>query len=79
MNGLDMETEIPLRGRTTAVWLKTKLKHACCLELEPYPRSVLTQIGKPGLRKHLGKIDSREDLLLSSLLGCARLPLTSSA
>lgn len=44
---------------------KRKRKYTCS-ELELYRRSALTQIGKPGLIKHLGKIDPREDLFLAS-------------
>lgn len=52
----------PCKGQTTVVLLKTKLKCSVrFIQLEPYNRSALPQTGKPGLTKHLGKIDPWAD------------------
>ena len=52
----------PWKGQTTVVLLKRKLKCSVqFIQLEPYNRSALAQTGKPGLTKHLGKIDPWAD------------------
>lgn len=58
------------KGKTIIVVLKRQLKYTCSIQLEPYNSSALTQIGKPGLMKHLGRTDPWEDDTHPPLLFC---------
>lgn len=50
----------PCRGQTNVVLLQRRRKRACSFQLESSSGSARTQMGKPQLTEHLGKVGARE-------------------